>query len=158
MTNDSTIAKLQRPRRRTLCHLPRIAGVCICLVFASIAGWAADLDQAPATAEYEQAIEADWLRQLARACAADDGSRVTPEADAAGACDGAVDEETAFHTERQEQPWWQVDLGSIASLSRIVIHNARDCPERARNLRLLLSDDGNAWQEVYRHNGQIFGT
>ncbi len=158
MTNDSTIAKPQRVRRTTLRHLARMACVCICLVFASIAARAADLEQAPATAEYERAIEADWLRQLARACAADDGSRVTPEADAAGACDGAVDEETAFHTEREEQPWWQVDLGSIAPLSRILIHNARDCPERARDLWLLLSDDGNAWQEVYRHNGQIFGT
>ncbi len=127
MTTCPTIPRLQRLRARALRRLPGVASVCICLVFASPGGRAADLKQADDTAEYDRAIEADWLRQLARACVGDDGSRVTREADAAGACDGVLDEETGFHTEREQHPWWQVDLGSIESLSRVVLFNARDC-------------------------------
>jgi len=108
-------------------------------------------------ADWTRDIEADWLRQLTRACAANQEPRMPPEIDAAGACDGVQDEEAAFHTERQPQPWWQVDLGSPMPLSRIVVYNARDCQERARNLTVLFSDDATTWREAYRHNGQTFG-
>ena len=109
------------------------------------------------TAEWRREIEADWLRQLARAGDAHRGSGITPEADAAGACDGVRDEETGFHTERQQDPWWQVDLGAPAPLTRIVVYNARDCRERAAGLRVLLSEDAETWREVYRHDERVFG-
>ncbi len=134
-----------------------MAVLCGCLLCAALAGQTADVQPVSTAAAWEQAIETDWLRQLDRACAGGDGLRITPEADAAGACDGVLDEEAGFHTEREPHPWWQVDLGTSAPLSRIVIHNARDCRERARELQLLLSEDGKAWQEVYRHHGQPFG-
>lgn len=154
---------LARPMPRNLGateprHLTVLMSMCACLFLAPQPGHAADTkDVAPAEAGWAQEIEADWLRQLARACAGSDESPITPEVDAGGACDGVNDEETGFHTDRQQNPWWQVDLGTPTPLSRVVIHNARDCRERARNLRVLISEDGTAWQEVYRHNEQVFG-
>jgi hypothetical protein len=130
---------------------------CAWLGLASQFGLTAEIDANTSAAAWDREIEADWLRQFTRACAGNEGSRITPEMDAAGACDGVKDEEAAFHTERQQDPWWQVDLGSPKPLSRIVVYNARDCRERARNLRILLSDDAKTWQEIYRHDGKTFG-
>ncbi len=51
------------------------------------------------------------------------------------------------HTEDSYQPWWQVDLQSVESISTIEIFNRVDCcSERLSNFKLLLSDDGNSWQ------------
>ncbi|HJN18005.1 MAG TPA: discoidin domain-containing protein [Armatimonadota bacterium] len=101
-------------------------------------------------------IRDDWTRQ-----AADTSERgpATAEDDAAGGCDGIKDGGTGFHTEKQQDPWWQVDLGSVMPLSRIVLWNRTDheiCLERARRVVLLLSTDGAAWEEIYRHAGPPF--
>jgi hypothetical protein len=127
------------------------------LTLASQLGPAANTPAGIAAADYKQEIEADWLRQLARAPEAADRSLISPEFDAVGACDGVKDEETGFHTDRQTNPWWQVDLDTSRSLSRIVVYNTADCPERARSLQLLLSDDGKTWQKVHSQDGQVFG-
>ncbi|MCP5522366.1 MAG: discoidin domain-containing protein [Verrucomicrobiales bacterium] len=149
--------KPPRPRTTILRHRLAIAAVCGSLPLATAADLGTDPHPPSPETEYRQVIEADWLQQLARACSNNDGSRITPEMDAAGACDGVKDEETGFHTDRQENPWWQVDLGKSAPLTRIVLHNARDCRERARNLRILVSEEGNTWQEVHRQDGRVFG-
>lgn len=147
--------------RRLSATAPRlcIGAFClaVCLPLNSPAGHAGEPDPAQEQTAWDAEIEADWLRQLARACAGDNASSIPPEVDAAGACDGVTDEETGFHTDREPGPWWQVDLGTPAALSRIVIHNARDCRERSRNLRLLVSADGDSWQEAHRLDGRIFG-
>jgi hypothetical protein len=127
------------------------------LALASQSCLAADTQADMTAVDFKQEIEADWLRQLMRDREPYRRSLISPEVDAAGACDGVKDEATGFHTDRQENPWWQVDLGSPERLARIVVYNATECPERARNLRLLLSEDGKTWQEAYRHDGQVFG-
>ncbi|HYW79032.1 MAG TPA: hypothetical protein VE890_05615, partial [Thermoguttaceae bacterium] len=86
----------------------------------------ADTQAGSTTADFKQEIEADWLRQLLRDPEPYHRSLISPEVDAAGACDGVKDEETGFHTDRQENPWWQVDLGEPGPLSRIVVYNAAD--------------------------------
>ncbi len=63
-----------------------------------------------------------------------------------------------FHTNSEENAWWQVDLGARHDLDYALLYNRQDCcGERARSLEVLLSDDGQSWQSVYKHDGSIFG-
>ena len=116
-------------------------------------------------------IEADWLsqasvRQLPASSDARRATGVTPvpgaavstRQDAAGGCDGIKNGTYGFHTGRERDPWWQVDLGKSLRLYRVVIYNRCDgnVEERAARLKVLLSDDGNRWTELYRHDGTKF--
>ena len=108
-------------------------------------------------------IEADWLRQdVVRRLPATPDSRsraaVTTRQDAAGGCDGVKDGTYGFHTNRDARPWWQVDLGEALALDRVVIFNRCDgnVEDRAGRLIVLLSDDGQSWTELYRHDGTKF--
>jgi len=106
-----------------------------------------------------QQIEEDWLRQ---AKAIEDGApaNVTTETDARGACDGVKDGKYAFHTGHEPNPWWQVDLGQVVSLRRIVVLNRLDYApglHNADNLRLMTSDDGQHWTLRHEVRGQHFG-
>lgn len=66
--------------------------------------------------------------------------------------------EGGFHTDYEENPWWQVDLGARHSLSYALLYNRQDCCiERAKTLEVLLSNDGQSWQSVYKHDGSVFG-
>ena len=45
-----------------------------------------------------------------------------------------------IHTQRETQPWWQVDLGAESEIQEIVIHNRTDCcAERLKNFYLMVS-------------------
>jgi hypothetical protein len=62
-----------------------------------------------------------------------------------------------FHTQGEKNPWWQVDLQSSYALKSIVLHNRwASNADRARTIQVLLSQDGNAWTTIYRHNGTDF--
>ncbi|MCB5943638.1 glycosyltransferase family 2 protein [Acidocella sp. KAb 2-4] len=70
----------------------------------------------------------------------------TPEQDAAGAVNGVLDGARHFHTDREDDPWWRVDLGGLATITEIHIHNTTDhTAERFRDFRLEVSIDGEAW-------------
>jgi hypothetical protein len=77
--------------------------------------------------------------------------------DAAGGVDGVKGADFAFHTENEDRPWWQVDLGRSEPLDRVVLWN-RCSPDsgRARLLEVHLSDDGKAFEKVYAHDGTVF--
>ena len=94
-----------------------------------------------------QQIEEDWLKQ---AKAIEDGAPgpVSTETDARGGCDGIKDGKYAFHTGQEPNPWWQVDLGVVVPLSRVVVFNRLDYApglHNADNLRILTSEDGRQW-------------
>ncbi|UCC96691.1 MAG: discoidin domain-containing protein, partial [Phycisphaerales bacterium] len=103
-------------------------------------------------------VEADWLRQeqVRRAGAVAADGPVTPEQDAIGACDGIKDGTWGFHTEREPDPWWQIDLGESTPLGRVVIFNRCDLADRALRLTVLLSRDGETFRQVYQHDGAAF--
>ena len=102
-------------------------------------------------------IEADWLRQDAKRRAAPAASQgVKPEEDAAGGVDGVINGQWGFHTENEEHPWWQVDLGSVTKLDRVVLYNRTDFADRNRHILVLVSEDGRNFQQVYRHEGAVF--
>lgn len=103
-------------------------------------------------------IEADWLRQDAkRFLGPVTGEKVSCEEDAAGGVDGVKDGKWGFHTEHQENPWWQVDLAEVTRLDRVVLYNRCD-GMAGRNARILvlISDDGRNFRQVYQHDGTVF--
>ena len=63
---------------------------------------------------------------------------------------GESDLPFGFHTELEDAPWWQVDLGIVAPLIAIVVHNRRDmAQDRARSLKVQISENGCAWVVVH---------
>jgi hypothetical protein len=56
-----------------------------------------------------------------------------------------------FHTNEDDDPWLQIDLGQPQQFSVIEVVNRRDCcPERAVPLAIEVSADGAVWREVAR--------
>ena len=104
-------------------------------------------------------IEADWLRQAFVRSLPSIGTQITltTQQDAAGACDGVIEGPFGFHTGLDENAWWQVDLGQLQSLDHIIIYNRSDFgAERAARLKVLVSEDGQQWQQIYEHDGSVF--
>ncbi len=84
---------------------------------------------------------------------------VSTETDARGGCDGIKDGKYAFHTGQEPNPWWQVDLGEVVPLSRVVVFNRLDYApglHNADNLRILTSEDGKQWTLRHENQGQAF--
>ena len=76
----------------------------------------------------------------------------TPEADAAGAVNGSFVERYGFHTQEEDQPWWQVDLEARSVIEAVIVFNRVDHPViamRAVPLRILLSADAVTWTVAY---------
>lgn len=109
----------------------------------------------------ETVLERDWIRQLEKRFGAAEKqvNAVTPAQDASHAVDGKTDEPWGFHTELQENPWWQVDLGEVAKIDRVVLHNRGDAfQDRANRLTLSVSIDGKSFEQVFQNAGKSFGT
>ena len=115
-------------------------------------------------------IEADWIDRDRRFLAkksdvpeppAVNSSGVTTEQDATGGCDGVKNGRCGFHTASGEtDPWWQVDLGAVHKLDRVVIYNRTDgntAPRTKRiGVRVASQIEDPEFDEVYRHNGETF--
>jgi mono/diheme cytochrome c family protein len=113
----------------------------------------------PAPAPTKAQIEADWWRQeeVRSIPALHTGKQTSPEEDAVGALDGIKDGKWGFHTELENDPWWQADLGASTAIDRVLLFNRCDhTAGRIARLTLLLSDDGKQFRQVYRHNGSAF--
>lgn len=122
------------------------------------AAYASDTVSAPAGESWKATIEADWLLQEAkRGLPPAVERRVKPEEDAAGGCDGVKSGQWGFHTEFEDNPWWQVDLGARRDLDRVVVYNRCDgMAGRNSRIQVLVSDSGRDFQRVYQHNGTVF--
>ncbi len=68
-----------------------------------------------------------------------------------GGVDGRITGAYGVSTQLEQNPWWQVDLGTPTPISALRLHPNLVYPERARNLRILLSTDGVNWAP---HSGQ----
>lgn len=92
---------------------------------------------------------------------AEDSFRGEPTAlDAGGAVDGVKNGSYAFHTDREPNPWWQVDLGRPRPVARVVVYNRLDYAPGLHNadrLIILTSDDGKQWTLAYDNEGRHFG-
>jgi hypothetical protein len=107
------------------------------------------------SATWRQSVEADWL-DYEESLVATNQPHLLPSDDAAGGCDGVKDGGPGFHTDKQDQPWWQVDLGKTQPVARVVIWNRCDCSDRAARLLVKVSNDARAWTTVYEHDGRTF--
>jgi hypothetical protein len=104
-------------------------------------------------------LEADWLTQarLRYVRLAAGADKVTPEDDAVGGCDGVIDGKWGFHTQLEQDPWWQVDLGDPTAVDRLRLYNRCDGFEsRAAHIQVLLSGDGQEFRLAYTHDGSTF--
>ncbi len=106
----------------------------------------------------EEMLVADFLRQAElRESKAHRGSAQHPSEDARGGCDGIKNGQWGFHTNREPQPWWQVDLGREYPITKVMIFNRCDTvAHRASRLHVLVSGDGQSWTKVYEHDGTVF--
>lgn len=77
-------------------------------------------------------------------------------ANSQGATGGMRNGVRKFHTDFEENPWWQVDLGGFATIREIHIYNTDDhTAARFRNFMLSVSIDGIAWVELTRKEDEI---
>ncbi len=143
---------------RTVRHMMRLG----LIVISAQVTWAGELERTKSDsavpAVTPEQIEADWLRQdqLRNRAAAAQGGGVTPQEDAAGAVDGVINGKWGFHTQNEDRPWWQVDLGRSVALDRIVLYNRCDLAERNAKIIVLLSDDAKRFRQAYQHDGSVF--
>jgi len=138
----------------------RIAWSILCVVVSAPS--ASSVSTAGPAITSEQ-IEADWLRQdqlrnQATQSQPPPAQKVTPEQDAAGAVDGIKNGQWGFHTDNQNNPWWQVDLGKPTRLERLRLYNRCEggIAERASRIMVLLSEDGKQFKKAYQHDGTTF--
>jgi hypothetical protein len=133
------------------------ASLALAVAFIVISPWSAISAKVSPDITSRQ-IEADWLRQqeLRNAGKVSPEGKVTSEQDATGACDGVKDGKWGFHTENENKPWWQIDLGRQMTLDRLVLYNRCDLPERTSRIIVLLSTDGRNFEKVYQHDGKTF--
>jgi hypothetical protein len=73
----------------------------------------------------------------------------------------AADAYFMFHTDIEPDPWWQVDLGNVHTLTRIVLFNrtlpadpSGVAPKRANTIQVLISPNGTAWRMVHDQGGR----
>lgn len=133
----------------------------IVLVYAAaIADVTADVSKSEQTAKTitREQIEADWLRQrdVRKIGPVSSGKKVILQQDAAGGCDGIKNGKWGFHTENEDKPWWQIDLGKTTALGRIILYNRCDIAERNSRIMVLASDDAKNFRQVYQHDGTAF--
>jgi len=85
-------------------------------------------------------------------------SRWSKPNDSQGAVNGIKSGQFGFCTNQEVNPWWQVDLLDVYQLTEVRVYNRITCAERARTLKVLLSCDGENWEEVYANDEQsVFG-
>lgn len=109
--------------------------------------------------DFQVQLEKDWLDEARLYAEPKSSADVETTDDARGGCDGVTNGGWGFHTAVENDPWWQVDLGSSHSISQVRIWNRSDTTQAARrasHFRILLSEDGTAWSEAYQHDGTLF--
>jgi len=81
--------------------------------------------------------------------------------DPQGAVDGVKNGSFGFHTDREANPWWDVDLGAVYMLDRVIVYNRVDYGEegahRATPIAVWVSDDGVAFRQVVWNRSGPYG-
>ncbi len=134
-----------------------VAGMCVSLLeaaepLAALPAASHPRDEQVVAEASRKLIEEDWLKALELP--------MTTREDAAGACDGVKNGLYGFHTGSTADPWWQVDLGSVTPIAKVVVYNRLDYQpglRNADNLRILTSNDGKTWTLRHDNQGRRFG-
>ena len=149
-----SIRPLQTSATAPVARFASLALLASLLLAAALAATA----ETTAAQDWREKVEADWLLQdRKRVLPPAAGQKVRPEEDAIGGCDGVKNGQWGFHTEAQDNPWWQVDLQGRLNLERVVLFNRCDgYAERNSRIRVLVSEDGQNFRKVYEHDGTVF--
>jgi FkbM family methyltransferase len=73
-----------------------------------------------------------------------------PDVDARVANNGDVVSQKFFHTAIEAGPWWQVDLGELFFVDKIVLYNRSDARDRLRRFTVFGSEDGHQWVPIHK--------
>lgn len=62
----------------------------------------------------------------------------------------------SFCTQKELNPWWQVDLKLVYKITEVRIYNRLDgnYAERSRKLMVLIGNNGIDWEKIYDHKGK----
>lgn len=67
----------------------------------------------------------------------------------------------SFHTDLEDNPWWQVDLWRVFFLTSIIVYNRGDAgtdfAERAKGMIVRISADGANWEKIHSDGGCFGG-
>lgn len=105
--------------------------------------------------EFRKQLEDHWFKQLTSEQGGD--SSMLPEQDAFGAVNGdRYEGDTGFHTMGEGTQWWQVDLGRVFPVGRIVVCNRPGFEGRNNKMKILFSNDGINWKTIHSCDGKSF--
>ncbi|GBR49731.1 fucolectin tachylectin-4 pentraxin-1 [Acetobacter pomorum DSM 11825] len=76
--------------------------------------------------------------------------------EASGGNDGLINGGYGFHTDFEDNPWWQVDLGQMCAVHEVVLYNRLDQKECCVQLNILVSEAGTYWQTVFAKQDEAF--
>jgi FkbM family methyltransferase len=75
-----------------------------------------------------------------------------------GATNGQVTGSFGFHTDKEQNPWWKLDLGAVIPIHEIRIFNRMGmCKSRSKSIQVFLSNDGESWELIHDQDGKVFG-
>ena len=69
--------------------------------------------------------------------------------EASGGNDGLINGGYGFHTDFEDDPWWQVDLEQMCNVQEVVLYNRLDQKECCVQLNILVSHNGTDWRTVF---------
>ncbi len=85
-------------------------------------------------------------------------SSPVPEQAARGGNDGDLSRDLGVHTDRERDPWWQVDLQGTYAVERVCLFNRDAFPERLLRFSVLGSLDGVTWDLLAsKSDDRVFG-
>src|SRR4029077_2886700 len=73
-----------------------------------------------------------------------------PDVDARVANNGNITSQAYFHTAVEVDPWWQVDLGELFLIEKVIIYNRNDVKGRLKKFTILGSTDGQDWFSLFQ--------
>jgi len=73
-----------------------------------------------------------------------------PDVDARVANNGDVVSQEFFHTAIEVGPWWQVDLGGLFFIDKMVLYNRGETKERLARFTVFGSEDGRQWVPIHK--------
>ncbi|MGK3966288.1 discoidin domain-containing protein [Sorangium sp. So ce118] len=123
-------------------------------VLCVLLGGCADVDGQPEDAEdVSEVSERIEQQNLAAGKPATQSSTLYPFSAARAVdsnTDGHFPNGSVTHTGFDPQAWWQVDLGAVTDIGKVVLYNRTDGDTGGRlaNFDVLLSNDGTNWQMV----------
>jgi hypothetical protein len=114
--------------------------------------WTINGNQRSLNAATEPSLETDEPQNLAAGMITTQSSTLNG-GDASRAFDGNTNgnwnANSVTHTGFDAQAWWQVDLGTVTDIGKVVLYNRTDCcSDRLSNFDVLVSNNGSSWQPV----------